>query len=238
MPTLAALLAATDALAPVRRARSQKARIAAAVRLAPADPTLALNAYRSRANEYLARVDVLLDRYADDPQGFSDALASVSMRGAARRAAKLAQTHARRELRRALGVPVPVSKEGDMAVQDAFVAEQERLWAKLAADVARTLATDGPEAARNQARWRARLISSDQVFKVRAEATSYYAQQADSQQYVWVTQGDERVRPGHSRLHMTVQRWESPPNTGRKEGNNHPGQAIHCRCRAAPLPTR
>jgi SPP1 gp7 family putative phage head morphogenesis protein len=237
MPTLAQLLAATDALAPIRRARSRRARIAAARALVPADSALALGVYRARADEYVAKVAKALERYKDDVNGLADALARISMRGAARRAGKLAQSHARRELARALGLPIKPAKEGDMAVLDAFVAEQERLFSKLAGEVA-AKAVRSPEAALALARQRAQLIASDQVWKVSSEATAYYALRADSEEYIWMTSGDEKVRSGHARLHMTVQRWRQPPNTGRAEGENHPGQAIHCRCKAAPLPRR
>lgn len=237
MLTFTQLMAATDALAPIRRASSRRARVAAARALVPADAALALGVYRTRADEYVAKVAALLERHKDDPSALADALARISVRGAARRAGKLAQSHARRELARALGLPIKPAKEGDAAVLDAFVHEQERLFAKLAGEVA-ARAASGREGALALARARANLIASDQVWKVSSEATAYYALRADSEEYIWMTSGDERVRTGHARLHMTVQRWTQPPSTGRAEGANHPGQAIHCRCKAAPLARR
>lgn len=53
-------------------------------------------------------------------------------------------------------------------------------------------------------------------------------------QYVWTTQRDSHVRPGHRRLHGTVQDWSKPPIVapGRRA---HPGEDFGCRCWAEPV---
>lgn len=46
--------------------------------------------------------------------------------------------------------------------------------------------------------------------------------------YVWMTAGDEKVRPSHAANDGKIFRWSDPPATG------HPGEDIHCRCIAVP----
>lgn len=50
------------------------------------------------------------------------------------------------------------------------------------------------------------------------------------ERYVWVTQGDHKVRPEHAALHGEVFSWDHPSDEG------HPGQAANCRCHAVPHP--
>lgn len=47
-------------------------------------------------------------------------------------------------------------------------------------------------------------------------------------QYVWRTRRDERVRPSHRRNDGRIFSWASPPDTG------HPGEDYNCRCEAIP----
>lgn len=75
-------------------------------------------------------------------------------------------------------------------------------------------------------------IARDQTLKLTAAIVQ---EKAHSGQYVWWTCLDDRVRKGHALLHGSVQSWNAPPNTGREEGENHPGEAIMCRCVALPI---
>lgn len=47
--------------------------------------------------------------------------------------------------------------------------------------------------------------------------------------YVWVTQGDHKVRSAHAALNGELFEWDHPSEEG------HPGQAPNCRCRAVPV---
>lgn len=49
------------------------------------------------------------------------------------------------------------------------------------------------------------------------------------ERYVWVTQGDPKVRSAHAVLNGEVFSWDHPSEEG------HPGQAPNCRCRAVPV---
>lgn len=49
------------------------------------------------------------------------------------------------------------------------------------------------------------------------------------ERYVWVTQGDHKVRFAHAALNGEVFDWNHPSEEG------HPGQAPNCRCRAVPV---
>ena len=49
-----------------------------------------------------------------------------------------------------------------------------------------------------------------------------------TEQYVWETRGDSKVRVSHRRNEGKIFRWDNPPPTG------HPGQDYNCRCLAIP----
>lgn len=76
---------------------------------------------------------------------------------------------------------------------------------------------------------RAALIGRDQVGKLNGKLTQYYQQQAEIDEYEWVTAGDERVRPAHRALNGRIFQWDKSPAEG------HPGQPIQCRCIASPV---
>ena len=46
--------------------------------------------------------------------------------------------------------------------------------------------------------------------------------------YVWVTAGDDKVRPSHADNEGQIFSWDDPPATG------HPGEDSNCRCSAEP----
>lgn len=71
------------------------------------------------------------------------------------------------------------------------------------------------------------LIATDQVNKLAGEMDRLRFLQAGLDTYIWVTRGDDRVRPSHRSKNGRVFRWDRPPaDTG------HPGNDIRCRCRA------
>lgn len=53
-------------------------------------------------------------------------------------------------------------------------------------------------------------------------------QSQPSNQYVWLTQLDDRVRTSHAAHHGQIFSWAAPPPTG------HPGEDFGCRCVAVP----
>ena len=53
-------------------------------------------------------------------------------------------------------------------------------------------------------------------------------QNSSSDQYVWHTRSDEKVRPSHRANDGHIFSWDDPPDTG------HPGTDYNCRCQAIP----
>jgi SPP1 gp7 family putative phage head morphogenesis protein len=78
---------------------------------------------------------------------------------------------------------------------------------------------------------RAKLIASDQVGKANAALTQYRQMDLGLDSYVWRSSNDSRVRPTHAEAEGQTFKWAKPPTfTG-----GHPGHAVRCRCRAAPV---
>lgn len=67
-----------------------------------------------------------------------------------------------------------------------------------------------------------------------AEYTEGYSKAAGLTQYVWTSQLDEIVRPGHARLEGTIQLWSERPIAGDDGHRAHPGEDRFCRCVAFP----
>lgn len=76
---------------------------------------------------------------------------------------------------------------------------------------------------------RAALIGRDQVGKLNGRLSEYQQRKLGIEEYIWVTAGDERVRPSHRALNGKKFRWDDPPPEG------HPGYPIQCRCIADPV---
>lgn len=76
---------------------------------------------------------------------------------------------------------------------------------------------------------RAALIGRDQVGKLHGRMDEYEQRQLGIEEFIWVTAGDERVRPSHQSLSGHKFSWKNPPSEGR------PGQPIQCRCIADPV---
>ena len=49
-----------------------------------------------------------------------------------------------------------------------------------------------------------------------------------TEQYIWRTRDDDKVRPEHRANHGKIFSWDTPPPTG------HPGESFGCRCWAEP----
>ena len=76
---------------------------------------------------------------------------------------------------------------------------------------------------------RAKFIARDQTSKLNGQLTQLRQTQAGVSQYVWVTAGDERVRPTHAANEGQTFSWNDPPATG------NPGDEYNCRCTAIPV---
>lgn len=89
-----------------------------------------------------------------------------------------------------------------------------------------------------------RMIARDQMGTLNYELTRYEHETMGVTQYKWVTKHDSRVRDCHRELDGHIFDWNNPPadwymtvSRGIVYTGNyyHPGQAIGCRCRAAPV---
>lgn len=76
---------------------------------------------------------------------------------------------------------------------------------------------------------RAKLIARDQTSKLNGQLTQLRQNQNGISKYVWVTAGDERVRPTHAANEGRTFSWDDPPATG------NPGDDYNCRCIASPV---
>jgi SPP1 gp7 family putative phage head morphogenesis protein len=219
------------------RRRQQLARQARAKReeLAPRDPTAAITAYTKHLDRYASSVERLIRKglaRGDSPvtiQAELDALAE-RFRRAARVMARRAADMGRKDVERGLNVKLPGKTDG--FVLDLLAERNVALLRRLGADQLEAALRRGTDEQFKLVRARARLIARDQARKIADETHRQWAQAAGSEEYIWHTCRDELVRAGHGALDGTRQRWDAPPNTGRKEGHNHPGQAVSCRCRA------
>lgn len=171
-----------------------------------------------------------------------DALA-VTFERNARAMAKRVAKHSRGEAARLMNVSFRMSanrKAEEARFVDAFAQYQVQLLRGVGrAQVARIRKyqeTGRPIAdALWLARQRAQLIARTETHGLSVDVLAYWCQEAGSVEFIWVTARDEKVRKGHKRLDGKRFRWDSPPNTGRREGNNLPGHAPNCRCRALPV---
>ena len=76
--------------------------------------------------------------------------------------------------------------------------------------------------------WNLRRIVIDQTNKGILGLTMHRHEELGIREYIWRTAGDERVRPLHSQLGGSIQRWDTPTSEG------YPGSAVMCRCVAQP----
>ncbi len=175
-------------------------------------------------------------------------VAAYSRNGIA--AARSTALTARLEVERMMNVSfrdIPGRVEGEAAFLQAFgqrqvallqninAAQVERIRVAILEYVEGTSMREGILESLWVSRNRAQQVAHNEVYALNTDIVGYWAQQAGSEEFVWVTSHDERVRHGHAILDGTRHRWDSPPNTGRREGNNLPGHPPGCRCRAVPV---
>ncbi len=220
-PTLAERFAATKAVAPARRRARVRLDQAKREALAPRHPDEAIRRYQAIADRLAQRMAAAAARGASAAELRA---MTRAIERSVRAAFKRIDAQSRREATRLLGVALPSRDARDDALRELFVDRNMALFRRLADDLA----------AGENATWRGRLIARDQANKLFGALNEDWALRGGDDEYIWVTSKDERVRPGHARLDGTVQRYSKPPNTGRREGENNPGQAVSCRCRGIP----
>lgn len=77
---------------------------------------------------------------------------------------------------------------------------------------------------------RAKLIARDQTAKLNSNLTRERAKDIGSEEYIWRTAGDDRVRQSHATKNGRTYKWSEPP-----KDTGNPGEDIQCRCIAEPL---
>lgn len=77
---------------------------------------------------------------------------------------------------------------------------------------------------------RATLIARDQTQKYIANLSEVRQTELGVDFYIWVTAGDDRVRPSHEEKNGQKIAWNNPPSD-----TGHAGEDIQCRCIAEPV---
>jgi SPP1 gp7 family putative phage head morphogenesis protein len=87
---------------------------------------------------------------------------------------------------------------------------------------------------------RAMLIARTETTRSHSIIQQARAQFIGSENYIWHTQRDRRVRKDHQELEGQIFSWDDPPVADKKRNvRAHPGQIYNCRCNALPiLPAR
>jgi SPP1 gp7 family putative phage head morphogenesis protein len=92
-----------------------------------------------------------------------------------------------------------------------------------------------PEATEEWLKNRATLIARTETARAASVLTQARAQHIGSENYIWKTAGDARVRQSHRVLNGTSQKWDDPPLSDPPDHHSHPGQIWNCRCVALPI---
>jgi SPP1 gp7 family putative phage head morphogenesis protein len=79
------------------------------------------------------------------------------------------------------------------------------------------------------------LIANDQIGKAFGDLNRTRMEELGVEQFVWRTAGDNRVRDSHDELDGQVFSWDDPPTDSQTGEQVLPGEAINCRCVAAPV---
>jgi SPP1 gp7 family putative phage head morphogenesis protein len=87
---------------------------------------------------------------------------------------------------------------------------------------------------------RAMLIARTETTRAHSIIQQARAQFIGSENYIWHTQRDRKVRKDHQELEGQIFNWDDPPVADKKRNvRAHPGQIYNCRCNALPiLPSR
>lgn len=81
------------------------------------------------------------------------------------------------------------------------------------------------------AKRKARFIADQETSLLVSKFREQRYKELGSEDYVWDTSHDEKVRHDHSELDGKTFSWSSPPITNRATGaRNHPGEDYNCRC--------
>lgn len=218
--------------------------------LAPAYPSAAERAYAQRLASFSDQVAALVRALPAEPsegdyRAFQTRVDSLSRKyePAARAMANRVAAQSRAEAARLMGKPIrlgQLARAEELQFVDTYARYQVQLLQKIGRDqVSRIRKYRETDRDIEESIWlvknRTKLLAERESQALSFDVLSYWCQREGSEEYVWITSRDERVRAGHRRLHGTRQRWDDPPETGRREGRNHPGHPAGCRCRALPL---
>jgi SPP1 gp7 family putative phage head morphogenesis protein len=103
------------------------------------------------------------------------------------------------------------------------------------AEIEEMLAETHPGATGRWLRNRATLIARTETARTASKLVEARARHIGSDQYVWRTSGDWKVRESHRRLDRTAHSWDEPPLSDPPDHHSHPGQIWNCRCVALPI---
>lgn len=107
----------------------------------------------------------------------------------------------------------------------------------------RRIIADVPRADAEEAPRDTIAIAADRAeSEIRAQTQAFHAEEVEQvsraaglTKYVWTTQLDEIVRPGHAELEGSIQLWSERPVTDEAyDRHAHPGEDKNCRCQAFP----
>lgn len=215
---------------------------------APRHPAAAVSALEASANRLAGVARSIADRvlvpHLGGP-GWASALsvyeaelavAADSIRGQARKAGRRISVHSRREVERLTGVRLPKGTDAEVEFVRTFENNVVAALRKVARDQVLLLRLEGADGEHDLAhklwvtRTRTPLVARDQSWKLAGAGVQFWAEEAGSPGYYWITRRDERVRPEHAALDGRWFRWDAPPAIG------HPGSPINCRCSAHVTP--
>lgn len=217
--------------------------------LAPAYPSAAERAYAQRLNGFADQVAGMVHALPADPS--EDDLRLFQLRvdrlakkyeAAARTMANRVASQSRAEAARLMGKPLrlgPLARAEELQFIDTYARYQVQLLQKIGRDqvlrMRKYREIDRPiEESIWLVRQRSKLLAERESQALSVDVLAYWCQREGSEEFIWITCRDDRVRPGHRRLHGQRHRWSDPPETGRREGRNLPGHPPGCRCRAIP----
>jgi len=254
--SVASKLGSTKAVSSRRRPAKKKFTPQQLEQATPQPPVAALRLYQRVLDRYTSSVSRHLGRISKlvETSSLTEApllkmereleYSIAQLRKNALAAGKRIGKHSRREAARVLGKKLQdVTTSADDHLPELFADHNINALRRILNSQitkTRTLISEGatPEKVRESVwvtRNRVILMSHDASYKLHGDIVQFWAEEFGGDRYVWRTRQDPRVRHGHQRLEGTVQSWDEPPFTGALEGNNHPGQAVRCRCVAIPL---
>lgn len=82
---------------------------------------------------------------------------------------------------------------------------------------------------------KATLIARTETSRVASTLTMVRAKQIGATHYIWMTMGDEIVRPSHKHMNGKICEWANPPVVDVGKPPYHAGMIYNCRCVPVPI---